>query len=223
MDELFKKTAITATITAMIYLILFFFFDRAIDLWVHNNYSNTWLFQLGTYISYLAKGEFVNIALVVGFLLIIISDPGIKRRWTKDLLYICTSISIAIIIGAGFKYLLGRYRPIMLFEHNLYGLHFFSSQWALNSTPSGHTLRAFSLLTALSLLYRRFTVLFITIAVLIGASRVAVTAHYPSDVVFGAFIGIFTAVWTYKYFFINEGFWTSTAGGKADHPKRRVY
>jgi hypothetical protein len=30
------------------------------------------------------------------------------------------------------KYLLGRYRPIMLFEHSLYGLNFFSSEWALN-------------------------------------------------------------------------------------------
>jgi membrane-associated phospholipid phosphatase len=38
-------------------------------------------------------------------------------------------------------------------------------------------------------------------AVLIGMSRVAVTAHYPSDVVFGAFIGIFTAVWTYQALF----------------------
>ena len=91
----------------------------------------------------------------------------------------------------------------MLFEYDLYGLHFFSAEWALNSTPSGHTLRAFSLLTALSMLYRRFTILFISIAVLVGASRVAVTAHYPSDVIFGAFIGILTALWTYKHFFNN--------------------
>jgi membrane-associated phospholipid phosphatase len=212
MDDLFKKTAIAAAITAMIYLILFFFFDRAIDLWVHHNYSNTWLFQLCTNISYLAKGEFVNIAIVVAFLLIVIIDPGIKKRWTMDLLYICISVSIAIIIGSAFKFLLARYRPIMLFQHNVYGLHFFSSAWALNSTPSGHTLRAFSLLTALSLLYRRFTVVFISVAVLIGASRVAVTAHYPSDVVFGAFIGIVIAVWTYKLF-IKKGLLPSSAGG----------
>ncbi len=222
MDELFKKTAITAAIVAIIYVILFFFFDKAIDLWVHYNYSNTWLFQLGTYISYSAKGEFVDIAVVICLLIIFISDPGIKRRWTRNLLYICISVSIAIIIGSGFKYLLGRYRPIMLFEHNLYGLHFFSSEWALNSTPSGHTLRAFSLLTALSLLFRRFTVLFISVAVLIGASRVAVTAHYPSDVVFGAFIGIFTAAWIYEYLFIKKGFSESTDGGKPDNRERSV-
>jgi membrane-associated phospholipid phosphatase len=201
MENLFKKTAITAGITGIIYLLLFVFFDRAVDLWLHNNYSNTWLTQSGTYISYLANGEFVTLGLAIGFILIIIIDPGLTRRWTKNLVFICISGSIAIIIGEGLKYLLGRYRPIMLFEDNLYGLHFFSSKWALNSTPSGHTVRAFSLLTALSLLYRRFTVVFISVAGLIGASRVVVTAHYPSDVLFGAFIGIFTAVWTYQYFF----------------------
>ena len=113
-------------------------------------------------------------------------------------------MAIAVVIGDGLKYLLGRHRPTMLFEQNLYGLNFFSTEWALNSTPSGHTIRAFSILTALSMLYRRFAVVFISIAILIGVSRVVVTDHYPSDVVFGAFIGVFTALWVYKYFFREE-------------------
>jgi membrane-associated phospholipid phosphatase len=203
MEGLAKKTAITAGITAIIYLVLFYFFDRAIDLWVHYNYSKTWIFQLGTYISLLGQGRTIKLILALCFILIIICDQRIKWRWTRYLLYICITASIAIIIGDGLKYLLGRYRPIMLFEHNFYGLHYFSSKWALNSTPSGHTIRAFAILTAVSLLYRRFTVIFISIATLIGASRVIVTDHYPSDVLFGAFIGIFTAAWTYKYFFAN--------------------
>jgi membrane-associated phospholipid phosphatase len=203
MEELVKKTAITAGITAFIYLVLFYFLDRPIDILAHNYLSKSFIFPLGTYISFLAKGDFVKVALAFCFIIIIICDPGIKRRWARYLLYICITGSIAIIIGDGFKYILGRYRPIMLFEHNLYGMHFLSSEWALNSTPSGHTIRAFSILTALSLLYRRFTVVFISIATMIGASRVIVTAHYPSDVLFGAFIGIFTAAWTYKYFFIK--------------------
>jgi membrane-associated phospholipid phosphatase len=203
MEDLFKKTAIFAGIAAIIYLILFYFGDRAIDLWIHNNYSNTWLPQLGAYISDLATGAFIKLGLAICFVLIIIIDPGLRKRWSRNLLYVCVSASIAIIIGDGFKYLLGRHRPIMLFEHHAYGFHFFSSKWALNSTPSGHTLRAFAILTALSFLYRRFAVVFISVAVVIGASRVAVTAHYPSDVVFGALIGIFTAAWTYKYFFLK--------------------
>jgi membrane-associated phospholipid phosphatase len=204
MENLYKKTVISAAAVGIIYLTLFLCFDRAIDLWVHNNCSNTWVHQYGTYISYLAKGDFFALGIALGFILLFCSDPCMQRQWTRYLLFICLSLAIAIIIGEGLKYLLGRYRPVMLFKDNLYGLHFFSGKWELNSTPSGHTLRAFSLMTALSLLYKRFTIVFIPVAVLIGASRVAVTDHYPSDVLFGAFIGIFSAAWTYKCFFYNN-------------------
>jgi len=204
MENLFKKTAVTGGITFVIYLLLFFWVDRAVDLWVNQHWAATWVFQAGTYLSYLAQGHCVKLGLALGFILIISIDPGLKQRWTRNLLYFCVTGACAIIIGDGLKYLLGRYRPVMLFEQNLYGLHFFSSKWALNSTPSGHTVRAFSLLTALSLVQRRFTVVFLSLAALIGVSRIMVTDHYPSDVLLGAFIGVFTALWTYKYFFIKD-------------------
>ena len=35
--HLYKKTVIATAITAVIYLILYFFFDKAIDLWIHHN------------------------------------------------------------------------------------------------------------------------------------------------------------------------------------------
>ncbi|MFZ5450544.1 MAG: phosphatase PAP2 family protein [Thermodesulfobacteriota bacterium] len=201
MENLRKKTVIAGGLTLAVYLVLFIWVDRAVDLWVHQQGAASWVFQAGTYISCLAKGSFIKLGLALGFLLVIVVDPGLTRGWSRGLLYVCTTGAVAIIIGEAWKYFLGRYRPIMLFEHDLYGLHFFASKWQLNSTPSGHTIRAFTLLTALSLLYRRFTVVFLSLATLIGVSRVMVTAHYPSDVLFGAFIGIFTALWAYKYFF----------------------
>jgi len=204
MPDLYKKTAICAAITAVIYLVLFFFFDKPIGLWINDNWSGTWITYWGNHISNLANGSYVRLGIALCFILILIYDPRLKRRWIRSLLYICISVAIAVVIGDGLKYLLGRHRPTMLFEQNLYGLHFFSTEWALNSTPSGHTIRAFSILTALSMLYRRFAVVFISIAILIGVSRVVVTDHYPSDVVFGAFIGVFTALWVYKYFFREE-------------------
>ena len=200
MDDLLKKTIFAALIVGIIYLALFIFCDRAIDLWVHDTCSDTGIFQWGTEVSTAATGEYIKLLIAVGLLLVIIVDPGLKRRWTRNLLFICVSCSIAVIVGEGLKFLIGRHRPVMLFDHNQYGLTFFATEWAQNSSPSGHTLRAFSILTALSLLFRRFTPLFVSIAILIGASRVIVTAHYPSDVLFGAFIGIFSALWTYRYF-----------------------
>jgi len=204
MQELLKKTLVLAGITAILYVLLFFFADKAIDLWIHHNYASGKVQQYSSYISELAKGEYIRLGLTLGFLFIMIYDPGLEKAWVRNLLYICVSTAIAIIIGNGLKYLLGRYRPVMLFKHNLYGLHFFSSQWPLSSTPSGHTVTAFALLTALALIFRRFAVVLLFLALLIGVSRVAVTAHYPSDVLLGAFIGIFTAIWTYRYFGLRQ-------------------
>jgi len=200
MKDLLTKTAISAGAGTLVYLVLFFFVDRATVLWIHNNCSETWIPVVGRYISVLAEGSYVNLGLALCFVLILICDSGVRRRETKLLLYICICGVIAMTIGDGLKYLLARYRPVMLFDQDLYGLHFFSTKWAMNSTPSGHTLRAFSTMTALSMLFRRFTIVFISIAVAIGLSRVALTDHYPSDVLFGAFIGIFTALWTFVHF-----------------------
>lgn len=201
MDNLLKKTIITALIVLIVYLALYLFIDRAIDTTIHEICSENAVCHLGKDISAAATGSYIKLLIAAALILIVVVDPRLKRHWTRNLLFICVSCSIAVIIGEGLKFLLARHRPIMLFEHNKYGLEFFSTKWELNSTPSGHTLRAFSILTALSLLYRRYTLLFIFIAILIGASRVVVTAHYPSDVLFGGFIGVFSAIWTHRYFF----------------------
>jgi membrane-associated phospholipid phosphatase len=198
MHDLRRTTAAAAAIAAVVYLLLYLFCDQAIDSWVNATFADTWVFDLGTTISCLATGAYIKLALALAFILIVAVDPLLQKQWTKNLLFICLSCAIAVIVGEGLKYFLGRHRPVMLFDHELYGLSFFSSEWESNSSPSGHTLRAFSILTGLSLLYRRLRTVFITLAVLIGASRVIVTAHYPSDVVFGAFIGVFAALWTWK-------------------------
>jgi membrane-associated phospholipid phosphatase len=201
MDKLPKQTAVTFAGFVLLYVIFFLFFDRAIDQWVHTQFSDTWVNTMGTFVSYWGSSPVVEIGLALGFIVGIIgviSHDGENQYWTSCLFYVCISCTVAIVIGEGLKILLARYRPVMLFESGAYGLHFFSTKWALNSTPSGHTLRMFSIMTALAMLFPRGRILFFAIAILVGMSRIAVTAHYPSDVLFGAFIGIFSALWTYK-------------------------
>lgn len=201
MDKLPKKTGVAFAGFVLLYLLFFLFFDRLIAQWVHTNFTNTWVETLGIFISYLGYSPVVEIGLTLGFIvgiIGIISNNGKNQYWTSCLFYVCISCAVAIVIGEGLKVVLARYRPVMLFESGEYGLHFFSTKWALNSTPSGHTLRTFSIMTALSMLFPRGRILFLATAVLVGISRIAVTAHYPSDVLFGAFIGIFSALWIYK-------------------------
>ena len=200
MKKSLKSFLIITFVMAVLYIILFIFFDKSIDLWMHENLSGTLIATIGKYLSFLANPHYNMLVMFFCFVYIFVVDPSIEKASTKKLLYILIVVSIAIIIGSGLKYLLGRYRPVMLFDHNLYGFHFFATEWALNSTPSGHTIRAFSFFTALSLLFRQYKIIFISIAIAIGLSRVVVTAHYPSDVLFGAFVGIMVALWVNHYF-----------------------
>ncbi len=61
------------------------------------------------------------------------------------------------------------------------------TDWAF---PSNHTVVAFSAATALFLVARRLGVAAYVLAVLMGASRVYVGAHYPHDVAAGVVVGV---------------------------------
>ncbi len=198
MDNLENKTILYTGILFTLYLIFFFLLDKPISLWINGHLSSTWIFDAGTYLSYMADGSCIRIAVALCFIIILIFDPTIKHHWTRMLLYVALCAAIALVVGEGLKVFLGRNRPVMLYEQEQYGFHFFTKEWAMNSTPSGHSLRIFSILTAMSLIFKRWAFVFITVAILVCLSRVIVTAHYPSDVLFGAYIGIFSALWTYK-------------------------
>ena len=62
-----------------------------------------------------------------------------------------------------------------------------------NSMPSGHSATAFALATVLAKQYPEYKYLFYTCASLIALSRIYVHAHWPSDVLVGAAIGVWSA------------------------------
>jgi membrane-associated phospholipid phosphatase len=62
------------------------------------------------------------------------------------------------------------------------------------SLPSGHSTTAFAAAVAIAALWPRARIPLLVFAVIIGTSRVVVTAHFVSDVVAAAFVGAFGAV-----------------------------
>ncbi len=119
------------------------------------------------------------------------------RPWAEKLLYVCLSVLVAISVTETIKYVFGRCRPELLFSKDQYGFTWFSGKYAFNSFPSGHTTRIFALCTATGLICRRFAVPLLTLAMLVGISRVFALKHYPSDVLAGMFVGVFMACWVY--------------------------
>ncbi|MBB6215949.1 undecaprenyl-diphosphatase [Anaerosolibacter carboniphilus] len=83
-----------------------------------------------------------------------------------------------------------RPRPFL----NLSDIHTFNTRLYDYSFPSGHTTAAFSIGLTLSILFPMIAPVFITLAVLIGMSRVYLGVHYPTDVFVGMMIGTFFSV-----------------------------
>ncbi len=113
----------------------------------------------------------------------------------KNLFFFLVAMALAMAVSTGLKSLLGRYRPEMLFKYNLYGFHFLSTKFSAHSMPSGHTTRAFAAAVGLSIIFRRLTLLFVALAILVGASRLVLQMHYLSDVLCGALIGTLVPLW----------------------------
>jgi len=103
--------------------------------------------------------------------------------------FIIVSMAVSGVLGQIVKFCVGRYRPRYLFEEGLYGLDPFGVHMGMYSFPSGHTQTVVAAMTALMLIYPRYNLLYILVAVLVGSSRALTTIHYPSDVIMGAYIG----------------------------------
>ena len=65
--------------------------------------------------------------------------------------------------------------------------------WAWHSMPSGHTTVTFAGLVMIGMLAPRYKPFTWTLAVIVGLSRICIGAHWFSDVILGAFIGMVVA------------------------------
>ncbi|HHY47308.1 MAG TPA: phosphatase PAP2 family protein [Firmicutes bacterium] len=91
------------------------------------------------------------------------------------------AVKVLILVGLVvqvLKHLVGRPRPF---------------GGSPDSFPSGHTAVIFGLAQVYGTRYRRFKLLFLALAVLVGLSRLYVGAHYPLDVLAGMAIGVVVA------------------------------
>ena len=112
--------------------------------------------------------------------------------------FIFASVAASGLLVDLIKVIVGRARPKLLFRDQLYGFTWHGGAGAdYWSFPSGHCATAAAMATTLTLLWPRWWPIYWLGALLIFASRLVITAHYPSDVIGGAFIGVAT-VWAIR-------------------------
>jgi len=103
--------------------------------------------------------------------------------------FLFAAIAVPSLFVTILKRLIGRARPFVS-EHADPFLYL-PLVWRADhaSLPSGHATTAFAATVAIALVWPRLRVLMLVYAVIIAASRVALDAHYLSDVIAGAFVG----------------------------------
>lgn len=113
--------------------------------------------------------------------------------------FLFAAIALPGIATTALKFLIGRARPELWEEHGIYGLSPLALEHRWQSFPSGHATTLFVLAAGLALLAPRWRMPLYALAALLALARVASHAHYASDIVGGAAVGIVSARWLARW------------------------
>ncbi|MBI5491432.1 MAG: phosphatase PAP2 family protein [Deltaproteobacteria bacterium] len=148
------------------------------------------LVALSRFLSFVGNGGFL-IAVCAALYLFGLSSKGLSlRNAGKEAAFsLVLSGAVTHVLKAAFerpRINSGAGAAIRLLENP----SLFDLTGRFNSFPSGHTAAAFAVAYVLAKRYPRFSLIFYTTAALIGAARVYLGSHYPTDVLAGAFVGV---------------------------------
>lgn len=199
--EVIKKWLFITFLIFLAILINYLFVDKIAVVWCHEHLTDNdkKIFQIIT-----GFGNLIYYLIVLGGAFLLFRFLWKKPLWAEDILILLVSVSLSGIVTQIFKWIAGRYRPSELFDQGLYGFDFFHISQAMTSFPSGHAATAFALATALTYLWPKMGIPIWLFAFLIGISRLIVGAHYPSDIIAGAFVGTFTTSLLIRYWPIQK-------------------
>ncbi len=144
-----------------------------------------------------------------GVLLLVILAVVTPARRFADRVMLALAARLAFVFiavgGSGLivtivKRIIARGRPRYFDEFG--ALHFQFPTWQASyaSFPSGHSQTAFAIALSFAALFPRFRNTFIVLAVIVAFSRVAVDAHYFTDIVAGSLWGAWFTVMTRDWF-----------------------
>jgi len=123
------------------------------------------------------------------FRLFYLHDPRVFLAQDAALAFIA-SLALGSLILHILKRLVGRRRPRDEIEMHLYEFKFWTFKSDYNSLPSGHALTIFSVAAIATCVFPSFAILWFAIATFLSLTRVLLTAHFVSDVLIGAGMGL---------------------------------
>lgn len=123
-----------------------------------------------------------------------------SKKWTRIFLAMLIALAIAGLAGRVIKISTGRARPSVKTEEVWQGPRFSSK---FHAFPSGHVAASTAFFGVLFFANWRIGLACLPIPLLIGFSRMYVAAHYLSDVISAAILGILCAIFV-VWLFLRE-------------------
>lgn len=149
-----------------------------------------------------------------GILMIVIAAAGIRElphvtrlvlaAMTVRLGFLFLAIGLPGLFVTILKRMIGRARPFVVDDGGT--VVFMPFVWRVEyaSFPSGHGTTAFAAAIAIGALWPRVRPIMWIYALLIGISRVVITAHYPSDIIASALFGVLGAILVRDWFAVRR-------------------
>jgi len=166
------------------------------------------------------KDEYVLWCLVAGLVAIAVLGPLLQGAPRTRLLHLGThlqylflAVLLPVLFTEAVKWVVGR-RPFVGGKANPFNFVPFTGTEAYFSFPSAHSVTAFALAFAVGAVWPRTRLAMFVYAVAIGATRLLLLAHHPSDVVAGAAIGLVGAMAVRYYFAARQLGFTVSENGK---------
>ena len=135
--------------------------------------------------------------LALGVVLAAVAWRRGNKRWTRIFVAMLIALSMAGLAGRAIKVATGRARPSVKSEQTWNGPSW-SSKY--HSFPSGHVDASVGFFGVLLLANWRIGLPCLAMPLLIGFSRMYISAHYLSDVVCAAVLGILCAILVDRFF-----------------------
>ncbi len=191
-----KKLTIITIFVTILALFCFIFVDmRALEYFYSIRGGE--VYQFFRYVTTLGQSEYLLIP--AAFIFFYFKNKNRPLSFKAG--FIFSSIALSGIVVNIIKPIVGRVRPNVYFEKAEGGFNPFTISHDFTSFPSGHSATAFALSIALSLLYKRYSYIFVFIACMVAISRVVILRHYPSDILIGSLIGALTSLILYEKYF----------------------
>ncbi len=160
-----------------------------------------WVIQVFDIITKIGDAEWILLPTlllaVLGGLALRFAPEHFRTQKLKYMTFISTFLFFSTagpgLVANLFKRLIGRARPMHMEELGLFHFQPVFNDWTFQSFPSGHASTMFAFATGVIFLFPKLRWWVLTLAALVGLSRIIIGVHYPTDIFAGFLFGTIAA------------------------------